>query len=130
MNTTEWKIYNLIRDNSEKSKWTSRKEIIDFLKNDNIQMSERLLRKYINNIRNDDMIQKIILISVNKNNCGYKLLSSAEELQYLKSERIKALKQLKTYFKLVRRYEKNNQCRLTFGKGYEREYIESVLKEV
>lgn len=124
MNTKQWNIYNFIKERSLESKWTKQQDIIDYFSykfNENI--SKRSIRKNINEIRKDDIIQKIILTDYSK---GYRLMSKEEELDYLKKRKISILKMLKQYYKDVKRYEKNNQTRIIFGK-YERNCIESLI---
>lgn len=125
MTNIQRKIYNYIKERSIDGKWTSQKEIRDYLiisgYAENIGL--RTIRKCIHDIREDDTIQKIILTDYSK---GYRLMTDEEEIDYLKNRKISILKMLKQYYKDVKRFNLNNQVKITFGK-YEREYIESLI---
>ena len=124
MTTNEWKVYNFIKERSIKGIWTKQQDIKDYLLNEeNIDVCKRQIRKYIKNIRKDDVIQKIILTDYSK---GYRLMSNEEEIDYLKKRKISILKMLKQYYKDVNRLGHNNQNRLTFSTK-EREFIESII---
>ena len=125
MTDIQWRIYDFIKERSLEKKWTSQKEIRDYLiNNDYIEkISLRTIRKNIHDIRKDDTIQKIILTDYVK---GYRLMSYEEEFDYLKKRKISILKMLKQYYKDVNRFNMNNQIKIAFGK-YEREYIESLI---
>lgn len=125
MTNIQWRIYDFIKERSIEGKWTSQKEIRDYLINKNFvgKIGLRTIRKYVHDIREDDTIQKIILTDYVK---GYHLMSDEEELDYLKKRKISILKMLKQYYKDVKRFNMNNQFKITFGK-YEREYIESLI---
>lgn len=125
MTNIQWRIYNYIKERSIVGEWTSQKEIRDYLKNNGYaeKIGLRTIRRNINEIRKDDTIQKIILTDYSK---GYRLMSGEEELDYLKKRKISILKMLKQYYKDVKRFNMNNQVKITFGK-YEREYIESLI---
>lgn len=124
MTTNEWKVYNFIKERSIKGNWTKQQDIKDYLLNEeNIDVCKRQIRKYIKNIRKDDVIQKIILTDYSK---GYRLMSNEEEIDYLKKRKISILKMLKQYYKDVNRLGHNNQTRLTFS-NKEREFIESII---
>ena len=124
MTNIQWRIYDFIKERSLEGKWTSQKEIRDYLINNNFaeKIGLRTIRRNINEIRKDDIIQKIILTDYSK---GYRLMTDEEELDYLKKRKISILKMLKQYYKDVNRCNMNNQIKITFGK-YESEYIESI----
>ena len=125
MTNIQWRIYDYIKERSLDKKWTSQKEIRDYLINNNFaeKIGLRTIRRNINEIRKDDTIQKIILTDYSK---GYRLMTDEEELDYLKKRKISILKMLKQYYKDVNRFNMNNQFKIAFGK-YEREYIESII---
>lgn len=125
MTNIQWRIYDFIKERSLEGKWTSQKEIRDYLINNNFaeKIGLRTIRRNINEIRKDDIIQKIILTDYSK---GYRLMTDEEELDYLKKRKISILKMLKQYYKDVKRFNMNNQFKITFGQ-YEREYIESII---
>lgn len=118
LNTIEWCVYNAIKENSNNNQWTSMSELSQMF-----NRSNRNIRKIINKIRKNEKIQKIILTDY-KN--GYKLMTCEEEYLYLEKRKISLLKQLKQYYKDVKRFNMNNQFKITFGK-YERDFIESIL---
>jgi len=83
--------------------------------------SGREMRKDIEVLRNNDLIQKVILKT--------KIAETEEEaIEYLKKKRIRALKVLKAYWKDVKRLEKHHQKRLVFN--HERDTIEALLENV
>ena len=125
MTNIQWRIYDFIKERSLEGKWTSQKEIRDYLINNNFaeKIGLRTIRRNINEIRKNDTIQKIILTDYSK---GYRLMTDEEELDYLKKRKISILKMLKQYYKDVNRFNMNNQFKIAFGK-YEREYIESII---
>ncbi|MFI3330127.1 MAG: helix-turn-helix domain-containing protein [bacterium] len=121
MKTLEWKIYNFIKDSSLQNKWVSQQDILDYL---NININKRTIRRYISNIRSSDVIQKIIITDYKK---GYKILSNEEQFKILEKRKIAILKMLKQNYKDVKRFNSNNQMRITFGE-HERKFIESLLE--
>ena len=125
MTNIQWRIYDFIKERSLEGKWTSQKEIRDYLINNDYveKIGLRTIRRNINEIRKDDTIQKIILTDYSK---GYRLMTDEEEIDYLKKRKISILKMLKQYYKDVNRFNMNNQVKITFGK-YERDYIESLI---
>jgi hypothetical protein len=128
LTTIEWNIYEFLKVRSEKGLWTNRNQIIEWLQEENNQtLSLRNLRKHINKIRNCDLIQKVLLISSAKDR-GYKFYTNEKDYEILYKEKIKILKELKTWYKNYQRLSSNNQMKFTF-KPYEREYIQSILKE-
>ena len=125
MTNIQWRIYDYIKERSLEGKWTSQKEIRDYLINNGYaeKIGLRAIRRNIHDIRQEDTIQKIILTDYSK---GYRLMTDEEEIDYLKKRKISILKMLKQYYKDVKRFNMNNQFKITFGK-YEREYIESII---
>ena len=82
--------------------------------------SARAMRKTIERLRANDIIQKVIVTN--------KVAGSVKEAQdYLLRKKIKTLKELKSYWKDIERLEKHFQQRLVFGK--EREQIEAILEK-
>lgn len=125
LGTIEWKVYNFIKERSEKGLWTKQKDIQESVKdNNNVDIGLRQIRKYVSNIRKNDVIQKVILTSYAY---GYRLMTDEEQFLTLERRKISLLKSLKQYYKDVRRLNKNNQLRITFT-DYERDIIESLLK--
>lgn len=125
LNSFEWTIYNIIKERSERGLWTSQAELNNLLWLKGYEVSMRNTRTHLQFIKKSDKIQKII---ISNSKLGYKLMSDEEELKYLEAKRKEALGRLKRFWEDYKRFENNGQCRLTFGK-YEREYIESLVKE-
>ena len=119
LTTKQWNIYNTIKERSLENEWTS----VGFLAN-KFECSKREIRRYVQKIRENDTIQKIILTDYGK---GYKLMSDEDEFDMLSKTKIKILKQLKRYWKDVDRYNKNHQNKITFTK-YERDVFESLIE--
>lgn len=126
MNSFEWCIYNFIKERSEKGLWTTQVELNEHLIANGYETTMRNTRTHLQFIRKNDKIQKIILSHTKK---GYKLLSDEEEERYIVSKLVEAVERLQRAKKDLKKLRQNGQCRITFGK-YERNYIESVLKEV
>ena len=125
MTNIQCRIYDFIKERSLEGKWTSQKEIRDYLINNGYaeKIGLRTIRRNVHDIRQEDTIQKIILTDYSK---GYRLMTDEEEIDYLKKRKISILKMLKQYYKDVNRFNMNNQVKITFGK-YERDYIESLI---
>ena len=105
LNELDLRVYDLIEKASEKGIWFGMKDLAE--QND---LTPRELRKVITRIKESDEIERIIVSSSK----GYKLLSSENDLQYLKSQKCKILKMLKRYWKDVNRYSKDNHVELAF----------------
>lgn len=124
LTTTEWKIYNYLKERTLEDKWTTQQEIMDYLKEQKINISsKRTIRRYIQNIRNANVIQKIILTSYSK---GYRIMSAEEEREILIQRKIAILKSLKQCNNDIRKFNMNGQMRIKTSK-YERDFIESLL---
>lgn len=126
LNSFEWTIYNIIRERSEQGMWTSQTELNTQLFLKGYDVSLRMTRKHLQFIKKNDKIQKIIM---SNSKLGYKLMSDEEELKYLLAKKKEALGRLKRFWKDYKRFEQNGQGRIVFGQ-YEREYIESLVKEI
>lgn len=124
----EWKIYNYLKERSKMNLWTRQSEIQDYLNTIGFNIGLRAIRKAITNIRQCDIIQKIIISSPVKgvNKGGYRILSKIEEAEYLRRKKIIALTKLKQYYKDCQRLSLNGQTRIAFTPN-EREFIESML---
>ena len=119
LSTTEWKVYNLIKERSEKGEWIFMREIAEEL-----NITKRTVRQCILNIRDCEVIQKIIISDYSK---GYKLMSDEDSFDLLFKDKIRILKELKRYWKNVRRLSLNNQRKLTFDTK-ERDFFQSLIK--
>lgn len=125
MTSTHWLIYNYIKENSEKNKWTKQIDIQKYLSEEKgLKICMRDIRKKINEIRRDETIQKVILTDYSK---GYRMMSDEEEKDYLINRKISILKMLKLCYQDIRRYNMNNQCQIAFT-DTERDIYESLLK--
>lgn len=125
MRKEQWFIYNFIKERSKQELWSNQIDIQNHLKEKyDIDISQRTIRKCINIIRKNDLIQKIILTDYKK---GYRIMSSTEEDIYLEKRKISILKMLSQYHKDFNRLKLNNQTRIKFSEK-ERDFIESILK--
>ena len=125
MRKEQWFIYNFIKERSKQELWSNQIDIQNHLKEKyDIDISQRTIRKCINSIRKNDLIQKIILTDYKK---GYRIMSSTEEDIYLEKRKISILKMLSQYHKDFNRLKLNNQTRIKFSEK-ERDFIESILK--
>ena len=119
----EWRIYEYIKERSIEEKWTLQHSIKVFmLMKYGENIPQRSIRKAIKNIRACDTIQKVIISGKN----GYKLLSKAEDMEYLVSRKIELLASLKQYHKDIDKLRKNGQKRFV-NTEYERDFVESIL---
>lgn len=85
-------------------------------------------RKYIQEIRNSDIFQKIICSEAGPNG-GYWVPTNDEEVYMTLIHLYKrAMAMLKTYSIIKNKHRLNNQMRLKLSK-YERDTFESVIKE-
>ena len=103
---SDLKVYELIKEASEKGFWFPMKELAT-----QTGLSTREVRKCITRIRECSDIDKIIIGCKD----GYKLLSDEEEFKYLKSQKTKILKMLGRYWKDINRFNKNNHYELAFN---------------
>ena len=125
MRKEQWFIYNFIKERSKQELWSNQIDIQNHLKEKyDIDISQRTIRRCINIIRKNDLIQKIILTDYKK---GYRNMSSTEEDIYLEKRKISILKMLSQYHKDFNRLKLNNQTRIKFSEK-ERDFIESILK--
>ena len=119
LSTTDWKVYNLIKERSEKGEWIFMREIAEEL-----GITKRTARQCVLNIRECETIQKIVISDYSK---GYKLMSDEDSFDLLFKDKIRILKELKRYWKNVRRLSLNNQRKLTFDTK-ERDFFQSLIK--
>lgn len=125
MRKEQWFIYNFIKERSKQELWSNQIDIQNHLKEKyDIDISQRTIRRCINSIRKNDLIQKIILTDYKK---GYRIMTSNEEDIYLEKRKISILKMLSQYHKDFNRLKLNNQTRIKFSEK-ERDFIESILK--
>lgn len=125
MTKTHWYIYNYIKEESQKNKWVKQADIQKYLlEAKELKISTRVIRKKINEMRSDQTIQKVILTDYNK---GYRLMTEAEEMDYLSKRKISILKMLKLCYNDIQRYNLNNQMKIAFT-DTERDIYESLMK--
>ena len=88
----------------------------------------KTFRAYIENIRDSEILQKIVCSEAGSNG-GYWIATNNDEvverLQHLYK---RSMKMLKTYSILKRKSKLNNQMRLKLSK-YEKEIYESLMEE-
>ena len=106
-NTKEFRqeVLDYIIERSKLDYWTSMSHLAYAF-----NISERMVRQVICDIREDDEVQKII-IGCDK---GYKVLSKEEEFAYLLSKKCEILKSLKRYYKDIKRFNANDNYTLDF----------------
>ncbi len=121
MNSLDWQIYKFLKKTSEHNVWIKRNALANMF-----NISTREVRKSITRIRENETIQKILISDYSK---GYKLMSREEEYQLILKDKYRALKTLKRVWKDIRRYNSNNQMKLTFD-TQERDFIEALVKEI
>lgn len=119
LTTNDYLVYNEIKKRSENGEWTNVEYLAEM-----INCKKRTIRAIIQKIREDDSIQKIILTDYSK---GYKIMSDEDEFEMLSKTKVKILKELKRYWKDVRRYNNHHQNKITFTK-YERDFYESLIE--
>lgn len=124
LTSAEWKIYNYLKERTQNGLWTNQQELIEYLEAQKIKVGKRELRRYIQNIRKSNTIQKIILTSYKK---GYIIMSDENQVEILIKRKISILKSLKQYHRDIKRLKLNNQFKLKLD-NQEREIIESLLK--
>jgi hypothetical protein len=134
LNTRQWKVYHLLRDNSDK--WLSQYEIVARLKeeygeytqdpkvfHDSIQRA--VLTDDIRQINQSAYIQKIILSSSK----GIKI-ANKEEYEVYSISRWKAIKRMIS--RLAWKDDKaklNGQMKLVFGESMARDYYETFVND-
>ena len=131
LTTRQWALYKFLKDNYKEGYYISKETICTWLPEyyqirDNETRTCRTMEEDIREINNCDLIPKIIVS--NKN--GYKIGNKQECEKYIKKRFIRDLKNLKLNWKLKNKVEEDGQIRFTFGKGFEREYIEAFIKEL
>lgn len=119
MTTLDWNIYKFLKKTSEHGVWIKMNALAAMF-----NISPRELRKSITRIRENDTIQKILVSDYKK---GYKLMAKSDEYELLLKDKIRALRTLKRYWKNAKRFNLNNQMKLTFD-TQERNFIESLIK--
>lgn len=122
--SVDYKIYEYLKKNAVGYSKRVKSSILmkEFSINDN-----KTLRRYIQNIRQDERLQKIICSEAGKNG-GYWVATNEKEIQETMDHIYKrAMEMLKTYSAIKRKANLNGQYRIKMSK-YEKELIESVIK--
>ena len=120
----DYKMYEYLKKNAVGYSKRVKSSILmkEFNINDN-----KTLRMHIQNIRNDEKLQKIICSEAGKNG-GYWVATNEKEIQETMNHIYKrAMEMLKTYSIIKRKANLNGQYRIKMSK-YEKELIESVIK--
>ena len=128
LTTRQWDLYIFLKTYYKEGVYISKQTICRNLPQhyqikDKETRTCRAIENDIRKINNSDLIQKIIVS--NKN--GYKIGSKEECEKYIEKRFLRDLKNLKLNWKLVDKVESDGQCRFTFGKGYERDYVETFI---
>ena len=119
MTTLDWNIYKFLKKTSEHGIWVKMNALAEMF-----GISARQVRHSITRIRENETIQKIVVSDYSK---GYKLMAKSDEYELLLKDKIRALRTLKRYWKNAKRFNLNNQMKLTFN-TQERDFIESLIK--
>ena len=120
----DYKMYEYLKKNA--TGYSKRVKSSTLMKEFNIK-DNKTLRQHIQNIRNDEILQKIVCSEAGKNG-GYWIANNEQEIEETLEHLYKrAMEMLKTYSSIKRKAKLNGQYRIKFSK-YEREYIESVMK--
>lgn len=120
-----YKIYNYLKKNAVG--YEKRVKSSEIMEKFNIR-DNKTFRAYIENIRDSEILQKIVCSEAGSNG-GYWIATNNDEvvetLQHLYK---RSMKMLKTYSILKRKSKLNNQMRLKLSK-YEKEIYESLMEE-
>ena len=120
-----YKIYNYLKKNAVG--YEKRVKSSEIMEKFNIR-DNKTFRAYIENIRDSEVLQKIVCSEAGSNG-GYWIATNNDEvvetLQHLYK---RSMKMLKTYSILKRKSKLNNQMRLKLSK-YEKEIYESLMEE-
>lgn len=119
-----YKIYNYLKKNAVG--YEKRVKSSEIMEKFNIR-DNKTFRAYIENIRDSEVLQKIVCSEAGSNG-GYWIATNNDEvvetLQHLYK---RSMKMLKTYSILKRKSKLNNQMRLKLSK-YEKEIYESLME--
>lgn len=131
LTTRQWDLYIFLKTYYKEGYYISKQTICKNLPQhyqikDNETRTCRTLENDVRKINNSGLIQKIIVS--NKN--GYKIGNEQECEKYIQKRFLRDLKSLKLNWKLVDKVEMDGQCKFTFGKGYERNYVETFIKDL
>lgn len=119
-----YKIYNYLKKNAVGYEKRVKSNVLmkEFNINDN-----KTLRSYIEDIRNSDILQKIVCSESGKNG-GYWIASNDEEVyQTLEHLYNRSMQMLKTYSMIQKKYRLDRQYRLKLSK-YQKEIYESIMR--
>lgn len=124
LSSVDYKIYEYLKKNA--CGYSKRVKSSTLMQEFNIN-DNKTLRKHIQNIRQDETLQKIVCSESGKNG-GYWVANNDKEIQDTLDHLYKrAMEMLKTYETIKRKAKLNGQYRIKFSK-YEKEIIESVMK--
>lgn len=135
LNTRQWVLYEYLKLKSENGQWRKREQILEDLSeyyplNNNVNLyyntAASEITEDIKILNESDVIQKIIISNSQK---GIKIATEEEVKTHLNNNMKNIVKRLKKHYNMINKAKLNNQYRLTFGKGYEKLYIESFITE-
>lgn len=121
----QWQLYKYLKVHYEPNKFISKKEIADALGYDwkeNTDRNGRDIEADVNELRESDVIQKIIVSSRD----GYKIANEEEANAYLDRDWINIMKDLKRHNKLRRKAKKDKQMCIVWNS--ERDTIQAYMK--
>lgn len=120
-----YKIYVFLKKNAVGYSKRVKSKVL--MKEFNIK-DNKTLRFYIEEIRNSEILQKIICSEAG-NNGGYWIAKNDEEVyQTLNHLYKRSMQMLKTYSNIKKKYKLNNQLRIKLSK-YEKEIFKSIMEE-
>lgn len=123
--SVEYRIYEYLKKNAVGYEKRVKSSVL--MKKFNIN-DNKTLRRYIENIRQSEKLQKIICSEAGKNS-GYWIPTNNEEVSKTLEHLYKrSIEMLKTYSILKNKAKLNNQYRLKLSK-YEKEIYKSIMEE-
>lgn len=119
-----YKIYSYLKKNAVG--YQNRVKSNTLMNNFNIK-DNKVFRSYIEEIRDSDILQKIVCSEAGSNG-GYWIATNEKEIQDTLQHLYKrSIKMLKTYSIIKKKSNLNNQMRLKFSK-YEKEIYQSIME--
>ena len=119
-----YRIYDYLKENAVG--YENRIKSYELMKEFNIDRNDKL-RRLIQEIRQDETLQKIVCSEAGKNG-GYWIATNDEEVKATMDHLYKrAMEMLKTYETIKSKYKRDNQLRFKFKK-YEKGIWQSILR--
>ena len=119
-----YEIYNYLKENAVG--YENRIKSWVLMKEFNIK-DNKTLRSYIEDIRNSEVLQKIVCSEAGKNGGYYLATNDNEVYETLEHLYKRAMQMLKTYSIIKKKYKLDKQYRLKLSK-YQKEMYESIMR--